>query len=159
MTDSPPKKRLRLESNADSDKENVPPSDDQRRDRKRKIPSCRSSSNVHLNKLPYELAVDIFDYISLMDLCQLSMVSQVMRDSVNRYIYYRYRHFNVLLLRCGRTERVTIDDVKLFMSCFGSLLRSIYIPMQMFDETAEKKLFDIVVRKCPNYKTLTIVRS
>lgn len=158
MCDSPPTKRLRRSSNADSDKENVPPSDDSERARKRKIPIRHTDGHVYLNELPYELAEDIFDQVSLMDLCQLSFVSQVMRDNVRRYIFYRHRYFNAHMLRCGRTGRVTVKDVALFMSCFGSLLRSVYIPMQLFEPAAECKLYQIVARKCPNYRTLTIAR-
>lgn len=168
MSGGPPTKRSKYMYNgADSDKENTPPTQKQStpsktEQRKRKIAVCRHQHS-HMHKLPYELAEQIFDNISLMDLYQMSLMSKMMYDYARQYFHYRHRIFNFSELLKGSPGPMHHDNIYLFMFMFtrrfGDLMHTILVPLRMFEPTSEKEIASCIMTFCKNSKTITFIRS
>lgn len=147
-----PAKRLKNKTGTgnDSDKENCPPTE---RDspRKRKIPLKRrfSSEEIYrLEDLPYDVLEPIFNYLPLEDLMNLSLVSSVLQENVDRYFSSRYKCFNFQSLMDELSEQIPIALAKLLIHRFGHLMIQIRMPIGCFRPFAEEILVRFILANC-----------
>lgn len=153
----PPTKRLRLEANDDSDKENVPPIE-REFTRKRKIPLKKQFVECRLSGLPYDILVQIFKHLSLEELMNMSFISIVMQENVERYFSYRYKYFHFAELLVDQPSPISLVLAKLIIIRFGHLMQTIQIPIRSFQPLCSVDIVKYAMKYCKNYKCLTVIR-
>lgn len=105
-------------------------------------------SKLKFLDLDEDYIFQIFDHLSLVDLCAMAKVSKYFRALTRLYFLLKYGDFDFNLLLPNENEDFNFAQAENVFDSFGDLIVSLIVSTQYFNDAMLRKIFCMINKKC-----------